>query len=449
MPTRRATPMDGAVVPTGSVEDRDLVTTGTYAINTLDIPKPDANSEWTTDNADAALEQLLSRVRVRDTTNNAVTSPTGLSHILSSGNGATGMGLGLPYLLPSTTGVQRTAGRLDTLWTDATNASEDADLVVMLQRAGTLTEALRVLSTGGVAASSINVADAGGLLAATNAEDALAELAAHPPTIITVGASGCDYTTVAAALAAITDAATTKRYVIAICGYYTDAVAHAMKDYVSLAGSATGQVTLTGDLTVGTVANQCDIRGIGGLSATTLALIKATAAITSDVKPALEASAGIVELATAAEVQTGSDTDRAVTPAGLAAKVIAETRCASFDGGGAIIPAGTYADLYFPYAATITGWSLMAPAAAATCTIGLWSDTWAHYKTGDVPAAGDKITGTAYPTLTADRGQDQSDVAMTDWTLAIAAGTVIRVNIDANTDATRLEFWLRYTRAVA
>jgi len=169
----------------------------------------------------------------------------------------------------------------------------------------------------------------------------------------------------------------------------------------------------------------------------------------SSLTAATEIAAGVVELATAGEVQAGTATDRAVTPAGLAAKVIAEHRVVTFDGGPGIIAANTYVDLYFPYAATITGWSLMAPAAAATCAIGLWSDTWAHYKAGDVPAVGDKITGTAYPALTADRGQDQTDIAMTGWTLAIAAGTVIRVNLDANTDATRLEFWLRYTRAVA
>ena len=50
--------------------------------------------------------------------------------------------------------------------------------------------------------------------------------------------------------------------------------------------------------------------------------------------PASETSAGVVELATQAEVNAGTDTARAVTPAGLAASVFASRRVAQDFGDG-------------------------------------------------------------------------------------------------------------------
>ena len=345
----------------------------------------------------------------------------------------------------------------------------------------------------------------------------------NPATIVTVGATNCQYTTVAAALAAISDATTTKRYVIQVKGYYTDSTAHALKDYVSIVGSAQGQVKFTGTWTVGTVANQCDIRGVE-VSAATEALIRDTAIITSDLKPptpatiltvgathcdyttvaaALTAAAALTP-ATANRILiqvkgyytdatahalldyvsiAGSGTGQVTftgawtvgtvanqcdirgvtcshattqalivqTPAITSDLKIGDRRLASFDGGGAIIPTTSYVDLYFPYAGYITACAIMSPAAQAASTVlDLWLDTWTNYKGGTVPVVGKSICQGVFPTLTTARG---ADTTVTTWgavasTPVIPAGSVIRVNVTTNTDATRIELWLSYMRAV-
>lgn len=62
--------------------------------------------------------------------------------------------------------------------------------------------------------------------------------------IVTVGASGCDFTAIQAAINSITDAATGKRYVVLVyAGTYAEDVT--MKQYVSLIGVCADQVIIT------------------------------------------------------------------------------------------------------------------------------------------------------------------------------------------------------------
>lgn len=394
---------------TGNLSAAD--TTGQAALATLDqhahagkavpatnVSKADANSEWTTDNADAAIEQLLSRLRVRDTTNNAVTSPTGLSHILSSGNGATGMGLGLPYLMPSTTGVQRTAARLDALWLDATNASEDADLVVMLQRAGTLTEALRILSTGGLAGTSVNIADAADWFTGTDAEAIFAELGAHPATILTVGSEGCDYANLAAALvgaAALTPGAANV-VEIHVLGYVTDGVAHSWPNYVNLQGA--GQ-TFSGAWTFASVANAASIRGVNLSSATARTNLLAATTVSCD-------------------------------------RVVEDQIVAGVDGGPGAPALGTvvYADLLWPcYVVSAT----LNVAPSGSMVLDVW------HAAGARPTDTESITSATPPTVT---GATRSvDTTLTTWTRSLAAGQ-IAVNVDSAATATRGTLQLKVRR---
>lgn len=69
-------------------------------------------------------------------------------------------------------------------------------------------------------------------------------LASKPAQVKTVGASGCDYTTITAALTAITDAATNKRYTVLIYpGTYSENVT--CKQYVSVCGVSRDNVIIT------------------------------------------------------------------------------------------------------------------------------------------------------------------------------------------------------------
>ena len=71
-----------------------------------------------------------------------------VSHI-SSGTVAAGFGAGLEWELENASGTNRVVGTLETLFTDATDTSEDADFVVKLMAAGAAAaEKLRVDSTG-------------------------------------------------------------------------------------------------------------------------------------------------------------------------------------------------------------------------------------------------------------------------------------------------------------
>jgi hypothetical protein len=65
------------------------------------------------------------------------------------------------------------------------------------------------------------------------------------PIVVTVGASNCDYTTLSAALAAITDASVTKRYCIQVCGYIEETSTIYAKDYVDVVGIG-AYITLSG-----------------------------------------------------------------------------------------------------------------------------------------------------------------------------------------------------------
>jgi len=66
----------------------------------------------------------------------------------STGTVANGFGGGTEWQLENASGTNRIAATGEIIYTDATNASEDADYVLSLIKAGTNTEAFRVLSTG-------------------------------------------------------------------------------------------------------------------------------------------------------------------------------------------------------------------------------------------------------------------------------------------------------------
>lgn len=94
----------------------------------------------------SAPDRLL-HPELADAVTNAVSYVQRLSHI-TSGSATTGFGLGLEAELENASGTNRVAGSLAFVYTDATDATEDADAVFNLIRAGTLTEGMRVIGTG-------------------------------------------------------------------------------------------------------------------------------------------------------------------------------------------------------------------------------------------------------------------------------------------------------------
>ncbi len=94
-----------------------------------------------------------------------------------------------------------------------------------------------------------------------------------------------------------------------------------------------------------------------------------------------------------------------------------------------------------PYKCDLNTWTLLAD--AGTCTIDLWSDTYANFP----PVVGDAMTtGGTKPNISASaKGQGSP----TSWTkTGFAAGDILGVNIDAVATATRITLSLKVTKTV-
>lgn len=107
------------------------------------------------------------------------------------------------------------------------------------------------------------------------------------------------------------------------------------------------------------------------------------------------------------------------------ASLISETSEINFTwGAGGIIQAGKQIDFIVPFAATITGIAVAADV-AANAVIDIWKDTLANFP----PTNADGICGSNKPTLAS--AASYSDATLTGWTTTVAAGDVIRFNLDS------------------
>lgn len=95
----------------------------------------------------ATVDRLF-HAELSDAVTNAVSNISRATHI-TSGTAAIGFGIGHEDELENASGTNIVASRRSIVWTDATNASEDADYILSPVRAGTITEGFRLFSTGG------------------------------------------------------------------------------------------------------------------------------------------------------------------------------------------------------------------------------------------------------------------------------------------------------------
>lgn len=96
-------------------------------------------------------------------------------------------------------------------------------------------------------------------------------------------------------------------------------------------------------------------------------------------------------------------------------------------------------DLVVPFACTITGVTMLADI-SGSIVVDIWKDTYANFPPDDT----DSITAAAPPTITT--ATKSQDTTLTGWTVAVAAGDVLRFNVDSVTDVTRLTLVLDITR---
>lgn len=95
----------------------------------------------------------------------------------------------------------------------------------------------------------------------------------------------------------------------------------------------------------------------------------------------------------------------------------------NFDGTAAD---NTVVDSYIPAASTITGWIITTTGAACSAVVDIWSQAYADFP----PEVGQTIAGTEKPTLST--AQMNKDVALTSFTAAVAADSVLRANLDSS-----------------
>lgn len=91
----------------------------------------------------------LLQVKSSDAVTNAVTATLELNH-QTSGTAAVGFGSSLRTELENASGTDIGASTIETLWSDATNATEDATITIRSVRAGSMSDKLSILSTGHV-----------------------------------------------------------------------------------------------------------------------------------------------------------------------------------------------------------------------------------------------------------------------------------------------------------
>lgn len=111
----------------------------------------------------------------------------------------------------------------------------------------------------------------------------------------------------------------------------------------------------------------------------------------------------------------------------------------SKDGGGVELPTGILGDLLVPFGCTITAATLLADQ-AGDAVVDIWKDTTANFP----PTNADSITASNEPTLSSAAAM--TDSTLTDWTTSIAAGDVLRFNLDSVSTITRLSIILTVKR---
>ena len=109
------------------------------------------------------------------------------------------------------------------------------------------------------------------------------------------------------------------------------------------------------------------------------------------------------------------------------------------DGGGVAITTGVKGDIIVPFACNIDSVSMLADQ-SGSIVVDLWKDTYTNF----APTVADTITASAKPTISATT--KSTDTTLTGWTRAIAAGDVIRYNVDSASTITRVTISLKVTK---
>lgn len=144
---------------------------------------------------------------------------------------------------------------------------------------------------------------------------------------------------------------------------------------------------------------------------------------------------GLLRSAVTAMIGAGTVMEYLDNHSALAASVTVGGRQASFnfviDGGGAPITPGIKGDLVVPFNCTIKLIELLADQ-RGDIILDIWKARFADYP----PTIAGSITGSSQPTLkSAEKGQDST---LAGWIPNVSAGDILRLNVNAASNLTRI-----------
>lgn len=116
------------------------------------------------------------------------------------------------------------------------------------------------------------------------------------------------------------------------------------------------------------------------------------------------------------------------------------------DGFGTALGVGLKGYLEVPFNCDIKVATLLADQSGAI-VVDVWKCTYAQFDAGSThPVVGDKITATAPPTIAAS-GVKSQDSTLTGWTIHLAKGDILAINVNSATTITRVLISLRVDRS--
>lgn len=106
-----------------------------------------------------------------------------------------------------------------------------------------------------------------------------------------------------------------------------------------------------------------------------------------------------------------------------------------------VISTGIKGDVHVPFACTITGIFALADQ-SGSIVVDVWKDTYASFP----PTDADSITASA--PITISSAAKATDTTLTGWTTSVAAGDILRFNVDSATTVTRVTIVIRCKRFI-